>query len=73
LDAISAARSGVISAISRFDGASADLANAFSGGGNQDPATAVIAQDQASEAFRASLAAIETSNKMFKALLDITV
>jgi hypothetical protein len=73
LDAISAARSGIVHAIAQFDGASTNLANAFSGRGNADPTQAVVAQTQASQAFRASAATLKASNSMFKALLDITV
>jgi hypothetical protein len=73
LDAISAAKSGVVNAISRFDSASNDLANAFSGQGNADVGAAIVAQANARTAFSASLATLKTSTKMFKALLDITV
>jgi hypothetical protein len=73
LDAISAAKSGVVSAIARFDGASADLTNAFTGRDNADPAIAVVEQANARNALRASLATLKTANKTFKALLDIKV
>jgi hypothetical protein len=71
LDAISAARSGVVSAISRLDSAGANLSNAFSGGG--DATTAVIDHIKASHALRASLATLKTTDNLFKALLDIKV
>ena len=73
LDAISAARSGVLNAISRFDGASTDLANAFSGRSQTDPSIAIVEQANARTAFQASLATLKTANKTFKALLDIKV
>jgi hypothetical protein len=71
LDAISAARSRVVNAISSLDSAGADLSNGFSGGG--DPTTAVIDHIKASHALRASLATLKTTDNLFKSLLDIKV
>jgi hypothetical protein len=72
MDAISAARSGVVSAMSALDGAGVNLSNAFSGGGGE-PTAAVIAHIDASNALRASLKALKTTDNLFKALLDIKV
>jgi hypothetical protein len=71
LDAISSARSGVISAMSRLDSAGANLSNAFSRGG--DPTTAVLDHIKAGNALRASLATLKTTDNLFKAVLDIKV
>ena len=73
VDAISAARSGLINAVARFDGASTDLSNAFSGRSQTDPSVAIIEQANARTAFQASLATLKTANKTFKSLLDIKV
>ncbi|HLI66781.1 MAG TPA: hypothetical protein VKU90_10490 [Caulobacteraceae bacterium] len=74
MDAISAARTGLITAVQRFDGASANLMNAFTGSsGSPDAAAAVVAQLNARTAFNASLATTRAANRMFKSLLDITV
>jgi hypothetical protein len=71
LDAISAARSDVVGAISSLDSGGAGLSNAFSHGG--DPTTAVVGHIKASNALRASLATLKTTDNLFKALLDIRV
>lgn len=71
MDAISSARSGVISAMSSLDSAGANLSNAFSGGG--DPTTAVVDQIKAGNALRASLATLKTADNLLRAVLDIKV
>jgi hypothetical protein len=71
LDAISSARSGVVNAMSSLDSAGTNLSNAFSNGG--DPAAAVVDHIKATNALRASLATLKTTNHLFKALLDIKV
>jgi hypothetical protein len=73
LDPISAARTGVLTAVQSFDGAGADFANAFTRGGGGDPASAAVGLINARNGVRASLAAFKVATKTQKALLDITV
>jgi hypothetical protein len=71
LDAISTARSGVVNAMSNLGTADANLSNAFANGGDLN--TAVIDQIKASNALRASLGTLKTTDNLVKALLDIVV
>jgi hypothetical protein len=74
LDPISAARTGVLSAVQSFDGAGADFANAFTrGGAGDNPANAAVRVVNGRNGVRASLAAFKVAVKTQKALLDITV
>jgi hypothetical protein len=62
---------GMLSAVNRFDKASANLESAALGQG--DIASAAVDQVDAKTAFVASTGVLKTSQDMFKALLDITV
>jgi hypothetical protein len=74
LDPISAARTGVLTAVQSFDGAGADFANAFTRrGGGDNTATAAVGLINGRNGVRASLAAFKVATKTQRALLDITV
>jgi hypothetical protein len=73
VDPISAARTGVVSAVQSFDGAGADFANAFTRRGGDNAANAAVGLINAGNGLRASLAAFKVVTKTQKALLDIKV
>jgi len=73
LDLISAARTGVLTTVQSFDGAGADLANAFTRRGGDNAAGAAVNLINARNGVRASLAAFKVAAKTQAALLDITV
>jgi hypothetical protein len=72
MDAVSAARSGMVGAAARFEGATLRLATAFVPPVNE-PISAIVEELDARSAFRASAATLGATNKTFKALLDIKV
>jgi|HubBroStandDraft_4_1064222.scaffolds.fasta_scaffold68989_2 hypothetical protein len=73
MDAISAARTGVLSAVQGFDGASADFANAFTRHGGENAASAAVSLINGRNGVRASIAALKAAVNTQKALLDIKV
>jgi hypothetical protein len=73
MDANSAAKTGLVNAVGRFDGASADFANAFTRRDGGDPASAAVNLIYARNGVRASAVVLKSVAKTQKALLDIKV
>ena len=73
MDAISAARTGVMNAVQSFDGASAEFTNAFTRRGGDNAVSAAVSMIYAKNGVRASAAVLKAAVKMQKSLLDIKV
>jgi hypothetical protein len=73
MDAISAARTGVLNAVQSFDGAGAEFANAFTRRGGGNAASATVRLINARNSVRATVEALNAATKTQKALLDIKV
>jgi hypothetical protein len=73
MDAISAARAGVLTSVQSFNGAGADFANAFTRRGGENAASAAVNLINGRNGVRASIAALKAATNTQKALLDITV
>jgi hypothetical protein len=73
MDPISTASSALLSASNRFENASNAVISAANSGGAGDLASAVVNQAAASQSVQADAAVLKTTNKLFNALLDITV